>query len=162
LPHAAVAVPGWHVPLESQQPWLHVCWPQGFAAPLLEADDPLDELEPPELLTHPPAVHVWVATVQSTHVAPAAPHKVSVTPGWQVPAESQQPLQAAHVAPPLSTPDPLLPPEALPPPLLAEPAPPESSPVGEELLELPDDELPAAPSGTEPSPVPLPAAPLDP
>jgi hypothetical protein len=24
-PHTAVVVPGWHVPLESQQPPLHVC-----------------------------------------------------------------------------------------------------------------------------------------
>ena len=156
MPHAAVAVPGWHVPLESQQPWLHVCWPQGFGAPLLEADDPLeelDELELPELLTHPPALHVWLVRVQSMHVAPAAPHTVSVTPGWHVPFESQQPLQDAHVIAP--SPGPPVPPEALPPLLLPDPVPPESSPVG---FELPDDELPAAPSDTEPSAESLAAA----
>jgi hypothetical protein len=44
------AVPGWHVPLESQHPWGQVCKPQGIAAPLLllDADDPLEELDPLE------------------------------------------------------------------------------------------------------------------
>jgi hypothetical protein len=79
LPQAAVAVPGWQVPLESQHPWLHVRCPQGIDAPLLEADEPLELLE--LLGVHPPPVHVCVEAVQSAHVAPPVPHAVFIRPG---------------------------------------------------------------------------------
>jgi hypothetical protein len=117
---------------------LHVCRPQGFGAPLLEADDPPEELEE----THEPALHVWLAVVQSAHGPPAAPHVVSAFPGWHVPVGSQQPLQAVHdVAPPPS--------------LLAPPSPPASSATPAPLLLPVADALPSSPVVYDPLAPPL-------
>jgi hypothetical protein len=68
-PHTVVLVPGWHAPVESQHPLLHVRWPHVPPEPL-----------PPELLELLPPVqlaltHIWpVAHVM--HAAPPKPQAV--------------------------------------------------------------------------------------
>jgi hypothetical protein len=162
-----VLVPGWHVPLLSQQPMLHESCVHIAAPPLLlDAEDPPeDPLEEPELLeaTHEPSLHVVFAP-QLTHAPPPVPHTPSRFPSSHVPDGSQQPLHVPEQAPP--PPPPPSPPSSMgeassPPssegaplePLALDPEPPASS-AGDEPLELPEllvpPEDPLAPCVVDP------------
>jgi hypothetical protein len=106
-PHTVVLVPGWQVPLVSQQPLLQVRWLHAPPElPLLELlpDPPLL----PELLLDPPPVQPPLTQVwpdeQPVHAAPPVPQLFeSDVPGWQLPFESQHPLHVVlHEAAPAS------------------------------------------------------------
>jgi hypothetical protein len=68
VPHALLAVPVWHVPPASQQPF----------GQLVASH------------SHTPATQAW-PLAQATQAAPSTPH-VATALGWQLPLASQQPL----------------------------------------------------------------------
>jgi len=63
-------VPGWHLPLPSQQP--------------------LGQLHP-ALVPHDPPAHFPPWSAQTWHLAPPVPHAQSESPAWQLPKRSVQP-----------------------------------------------------------------------
>jgi len=149
-PHAALLVPGWHIPELSQQPMQEV-----RLHPPAEPDPPEPELlpVPPVPTEHAPVRHVAPVFVQFWHWEPPMPHAVSVEPGTHMPLKSQQPVWqvvGSQVALPLAAAPALLP--ALPLPVL--PPVPLADP-----LSLPAPPPLPAPLGP---PAPLPAPPPDP
>lgn len=58
-------------------------------------------MEPPDevlaALAQPPPWHVWPLAPQSVHSSAPLPQALSSVPVWQLPVESQQPLQDAQV-----------------------------------------------------------------
>lgn len=112
--------------------------------PVHWAADPLSAGEPPPMQT--PAPHV--PAPQFEHVAPLLPHAVAAPPGWQVPVESQQPMQLAALHPTVASGVVI----ELSSVVVASPA---SSPASSPVVASPPSSALASPSSPASSPTPL-------
>jgi hypothetical protein len=96
LPQAPITLPGWHMPLASQQPFLQELELHAPQVWLLVSQVWPPAQSPLPLQPHtPPARQAWPTAlrVQSTQVALPPPHAVGIVPVAQLPPGEQQPVQ---------------------------------------------------------------------